>query len=289
MGDDERARAGPGGGAVAGLGRVDERGLGRGDGRRPAPGAAAAEAVPDRGRRGGPAPGARAAVQPALPRRRAGRRPDAGARAACRPRPDARGREAGGAPRAEGLPRDGSRGWTAAGGPWPLRAQRRRLHRPPACTGPACTGPACTGPACGASGWASSCGPVAPSTAGSRVSHRGAIGSSPMATARPCTPLAFIDDATSAPMPMRSVPSESPFAGFEALEGHSKAHGRPAAFSHKTTVFRVAERDARSGHGMTEVSAARSPSGRSRSGGANSRPGPRAASRGPTAPCRTGS
>ena len=286
MGGDGRARAGPGGGAVAGLGRVDERGLGRGDGRRPAPGAAAAEAVPDRGRRGGPAPGARAAVQPALPRRRAGRRPDAGARAACRPRPDARGREAGGAPRAEGLPRDGSRGWTAAGGPWPLRAQRRRLHGPHLHR-PRLHGPHLHRPRLHRLG-------ELVRTCGSE--HRWFEG-------EPSRRHRFEPDGDRPPMHAAGVhrrrhqradadavralgePLRRLRGARGALEG-PRPPGRLLAQDHRLPRRR-ARRPERPRH---DRSLGRAPAERQvEIGGANSRPGPRAASRGPTAPCRTGS
>ena len=104
----------------------------------------------------------------------------------------------------------------------------------------------------------------------------------------PCTLLVFVDDATSASMQMRFVPSKSTFAHFEAPEGHLAAHGRPVAFhSDEHSVFRAAERDARSGHGMTQ-------SGRALAelqveiGVRALEPGPRAASRGRTARCRIG-
>ena len=68
-----------------------------------------------------------------------------------------------------------------------------------------------------------------------------------------CTLLVFIDDATSALMQMRFVPSESTFTYFEALDGYLSEHGRPVAFySDKHTVFRVAKAAAKTGHGMTQ-------------------------------------
>ena len=68
-----------------------------------------------------------------------------------------------------------------------------------------------------------------------------------------CTLLVFIDDATGKLMQLRFVKSESTFSYFEALELYLKKHGRPVAFySDKHTVFRVAQKDAKSGHGMTQ-------------------------------------
>jgi hypothetical protein len=73
----------------------------------------------------------------------------------------------------------------------------------------------------------------------------------------------FVDDATSALMQARFVPSETTFACFEGLEGYLKAHGRPVAFaSDKHTVFRIARRDTRSGHSMTQFRRAREAAGR---------------------------
>ena len=68
----------------------------------------------------------------------------------------------------------------------------------------------------------------------------------------PCTLLVFVDDATSAIMQARFVPSETTFASFEALEGYLKAHGRPVAFySDKHTVFRL-PKPGRHGGEMTQ-------------------------------------
>lgn len=69
-----------------------------------------------------------------------------------------------------------------------------------------------------------------------------------------CTPLVFIDDATSMLMQLRFVKSESTFSYFETLAQYLQAHGRPVAFySDKHTVFRVAQQGAKSGHGMTQL------------------------------------
>ncbi|WP_376967992.1 ISNCY family transposase (plasmid) [Azospirillum sp. A26] len=71
--------------------------------------------------------------------------------------------------------------------------------------------------------------------------------------ADPCTLLAFIDDATGRLMQLRFARSESAFSYFEALEGYLNAHGRPLAFySDKYSVFRVSQREAKGGQGMTQ-------------------------------------
>lgn len=71
--------------------------------------------------------------------------------------------------------------------------------------------------------------------------------------ADPCTLLVFIDDATGRLMQLRFAVSESAFSYFEALEGYLNAHGRPLAFySDKATVFRVPQREAKGGQGMTQ-------------------------------------
>ncbi len=75
--------------------------------------------------------------------------------------------------------------------------------------------------------------------------------------AAPCTLLVFIDDATSTLMQLRFVKSESTFSYFEALELYLQKHGRPVAFySDKHTVFRVHQREAKGGHGMTQFGSA---------------------------------
>ncbi|KAA0570762.1 ISNCY family transposase [Azospirillum sp. B21] len=71
--------------------------------------------------------------------------------------------------------------------------------------------------------------------------------------ADPCTLLVFIDDATGRLMQLRFARSESAFSYFEALEGYLKAHGRPLAlYSDKDSVFRVSQREAKGGQGMTQ-------------------------------------
>ena len=68
----------------------------------------------------------------------------------------------------------------------------------------------------------------------------------------PCTLLVFVDDATSAILQARFVPSETTFAYFEALEGYLRDHGRPVAFySDKHSVFRIA-RPNKHTDGMTQ-------------------------------------
>ncbi|QCG94858.1 ISNCY family transposase [Azospirillum sp. TSA2s] len=71
--------------------------------------------------------------------------------------------------------------------------------------------------------------------------------------ADPCTLLVFIDDATGRLMQLRFAVSESAFSYFEALEGYLNAHGRPLAlYSDKYSVFRVSQREAKGGQGMTQ-------------------------------------
>ena len=71
--------------------------------------------------------------------------------------------------------------------------------------------------------------------------------------ADPCTLLVFIDDATGRLMQLRFARSESAFSYFEALEGYLNAHGRPLAlYSDKDSVFRVSQREAKGGQGMTQ-------------------------------------
>ena len=71
-----------------------------------------------------------------------------------------------------------------------------------------------------------------------------------------CTLLVFIDDATSAIMELRFVPSESTFSYMRALEAYLERHGRPIAFySDKHSVFRIA-RPHKNGNGMTQFTRA---------------------------------
>jgi hypothetical protein len=69
----------------------------------------------------------------------------------------------------------------------------------------------------------------------------------------PCTPLVFIDDATSRLMRLRFVPSEGTDSYVEALSGYLDAHGCPVAFySDKHSVFRINKQEAKGGQGMTQ-------------------------------------
>src|ERR1700710_2617539 len=68
-----------------------------------------------------------------------------------------------------------------------------------------------------------------------------------------CTLLVFVDDATSRLMELRFVASESTFAYFEALKAYLRRHGKPVAFySDKHSIFRVSNKNAASGNGMTQ-------------------------------------
>ena len=68
-----------------------------------------------------------------------------------------------------------------------------------------------------------------------------------------CTLLVFIDDATSRLMHLQFVETESAFSYFTATRSYLEAHGKPVAFySDKHSVFRVSNREAASGSGMTQ-------------------------------------
>ncbi len=68
-----------------------------------------------------------------------------------------------------------------------------------------------------------------------------------------CTLLVCVDDATSALMALRFVPSESTQSYFEVLRDYLETHGRPVAFySDKHSVFRVNAKNAKGGMGMTQ-------------------------------------
>ena len=68
-----------------------------------------------------------------------------------------------------------------------------------------------------------------------------------------CTLLVFIDDATSRLMHLQFVETESAFSYFAATRSYLEAHGKPVAFySDKHSVFRVSNREATSGTGMTQ-------------------------------------
>ena len=68
-----------------------------------------------------------------------------------------------------------------------------------------------------------------------------------------CTLLVFIDDATSKLMHLKFVPTESAFAYFEATTEYLEMHGKPVAFySDKHSIFRVTNKSAVGGNGMTQ-------------------------------------
>ena len=68
-----------------------------------------------------------------------------------------------------------------------------------------------------------------------------------------CTLLVFIDDATSALLALRFVPSESTESYFAILRNYLEEHGRPVSFySDKHSVFKVNKKNAKGGAGMTQ-------------------------------------
>jgi hypothetical protein len=68
-----------------------------------------------------------------------------------------------------------------------------------------------------------------------------------------CTLLAFVDDATSRLMQLRFVASESAFDYFRATRDYLETHGKPVAFySDKHGIFRVNNKDAIGGDGITQ-------------------------------------
>jgi hypothetical protein len=68
-----------------------------------------------------------------------------------------------------------------------------------------------------------------------------------------CTLLVYVDDATSRLMQLKFVESESAFDYFNATREYLEAHGKPVAFySDKHSVFRVTNRQAVGGDGMTQ-------------------------------------
>jgi hypothetical protein len=68
-----------------------------------------------------------------------------------------------------------------------------------------------------------------------------------------CTLLAFVDDATSRLMQLRFVASESAFDYFRATGEYLRSHGKPVAFySDKHSIFRVNNKDAEGGEGITQ-------------------------------------
>jgi hypothetical protein len=72
-----------------------------------------------------------------------------------------------------------------------------------------------------------------------------------------CSLLAFIDDATSRIMALRFAVSESAFDYFRAIRGYLETHGKPVAFySDKHNIFRVNNKNAAGGDGVTQFSQA---------------------------------
>jgi hypothetical protein len=68
-----------------------------------------------------------------------------------------------------------------------------------------------------------------------------------------CTLLAFVDDATSRLMLLRFVVSESAFDYFRATRSYLETHGKPVAlYSDKHGIFRVNNKDAVGGEGITQ-------------------------------------
>jgi len=68
-----------------------------------------------------------------------------------------------------------------------------------------------------------------------------------------CTPLVYVDDATSQLMALRFVPTESAFAYFEATRAYLECHGKPVAFYRdKAGIFRVNQPNATGGDGYTQ-------------------------------------
>jgi len=68
-----------------------------------------------------------------------------------------------------------------------------------------------------------------------------------------CTLLVYIDDATSRLMHLKFVESESTFDYFRATREYIDRHGKPIAFySDKHATFRVNQKDAATGTGMTQ-------------------------------------
>jgi hypothetical protein len=68
-----------------------------------------------------------------------------------------------------------------------------------------------------------------------------------------CTLLAFVDDATSRLMVLRFVASESAFDYFRATRAYLESHGKPIAlYSDKHSIFRVNNKDAIGGEGVTQ-------------------------------------
>ncbi len=72
-----------------------------------------------------------------------------------------------------------------------------------------------------------------------------------------CTLLVYIDDATSRLMVLRFVATESTFDYFKATRTYLEQYGKPIAFySDKHSIFRVNQRGATTGTGMTQFGCA---------------------------------
>src|SRR5580692_9707057 len=68
-----------------------------------------------------------------------------------------------------------------------------------------------------------------------------------------CTLLVYIDDATGRLMQLKFVECESAFAYFASTTEYIEQHGKPVAFySDKHSIFRVTNKDAIGGNGMTQ-------------------------------------
>jgi transposase len=68
-----------------------------------------------------------------------------------------------------------------------------------------------------------------------------------------CTLLVFVDDATSALMELLFCESESAFSYFAAMRSYLEQHGKPVAlYSDKAGVFRVNQKEAQGGTGVTQ-------------------------------------
>lgn len=68
-----------------------------------------------------------------------------------------------------------------------------------------------------------------------------------------CTLLVYVDDATSALMELRFTESESTFDYFHSTQRYLERHGKPTAFySDKHGVFRMNQKNVKSGNGLTQ-------------------------------------
>ena len=68
-----------------------------------------------------------------------------------------------------------------------------------------------------------------------------------------CTALVYVDDATSRLMQLLFVKSESTFTYFEATRGYIEKHGKPLSlYSDKASIFRINNKNATGGDGITQ-------------------------------------